>query len=312
MAPLDCRLEALDCYDRQELDAALLWLRRALAAEPGWSLGFNRLGRICLLATDYGAAATRFARVLAVDRADRDAASLLVSCRAQLCDGRGFLQAVRLASEAFRRSGGLRDGEADALGLLIGRYERLSAPLSAAPALRFFDDDDEPVDERLLRKALLALAGGAPERAIGFIGLLERMSAGGSLRRVQAGDVVRLKSEMLAGLGIDAARLAAEYRDRYLVVRSHSTGFFADVLHSLTQLVTANVIGRVPLIHWGPESGYWKECENVWTELFEPVSAVRLDDLRQAQSFFPGSFNAANLHLSNNAAWFRNKEGASL
>jgi len=93
---------------------------------------------------------------------------------------------------------------------------------------------------------------------------------------------------------------------RYLLIKSWGFGFWADVVQVLGSLLLAEVTGRIPVVHWGPESLFSdKSHQDCFTQFFEPVSAVSLRDLAALPnaSFLPARWNAGNLGESSPEKW---------
>jgi hypothetical protein len=199
------------------------------------------------------------------------------------------------------------------LASVIAGYAVWSQGLSAPPALRFFDEDDESEDARFLRKALLACAEGLFQRALRFLSTLVFKADLVQLRSVALADVEALQARICATLGIDRDRLGTGPERGVLLIRSHSSGFVADLFHVAIQLVVAELARRRPLVHWGQESAYWRpESDNLWTDFFEPIGMATLADIaRDARSFYPSFFGKTNLSASQNSPWFRNLDGSS-
>jgi len=83
---------------------------------------------------------------------------------------------------------------------------------------------------------------------------------------------------------------------RYLIIREWMAGFWSDVDHVLGACLTAEAAGRIPIVHWGPQSLYYSSGYNAWTRFFEPISEATLDDARRANnSYYPPKWNSENL-----------------
>ena len=92
--------------------------------------------------------------------------------------------------------------------------------------------------------------------------------------------------------------------ERYLLIKSWGFGFWADVVQVLGSLLLAEITGRMPLVYWGPDSRFSDKSErDAFTHYFEPVSAVSLQELVRAASFFPPRWNAGNLTQSGIPKW---------
>jgi hypothetical protein len=91
---------------------------------------------------------------------------------------------------------------------------------------------------------------------------------------------------------------------RYLLIKSWGFGFWADMVQVLGSLLLAEVTGRIPVIHWGPESLFSdKSDRDAFTHYFQPVSNLTLADMAQAASYFPPRWHAGNLKQSDLAKW---------
>ena len=92
----------------------------------------------------------------------------------------------------------------------------------------------------------------------------------------------------VAGKNLKAARAAAMVPlspepagPRYLLIRAWGHGFWSDVDHVMGGLLLAEMTGRLPIIHWGAESLFSTDpAGNAWTEFFEPINGLGLDDVR--------------------------------
>lgn len=82
-----------------------------------------------------------------------------------------------------------------------------------------------------------------------------------------------------------------------LLVKPWGAGFCSDVVHALSSCLLAEATGRAPLVWWDGRSLFRDEgVENAWTEFFEPVSGLAIDDAMRGDSFFPPKWNRTNLH----------------
>src|SRR5438105_5710456 len=67
---------------------------------------------------------------------------------------------------------------------------------------------------------------------------------------------------------------------RYLLIKSWGFGFWADMVQVLGSLLLAEATGRIPVIYWGSDSLFaGKSGQDGFTQYFEPVSNMSLDDL---------------------------------
>ena len=91
---------------------------------------------------------------------------------------------------------------------------------------------------------------------------------------------------------------------RYLLIKSWGCGFWADSVQVLGSLLLAEVTGRIPVTHWGPESLFSdKSGRDAFTRYFEPVSGAALADIAQGASYFPPRWHAGNLTGSDLGKW---------
>src|SRR5689334_19481117 len=93
---------------------------------------------------------------------------------------------------------------------------------------------------------------------------------------------------------------------RYLLIKGWGFGFWADVVQVLGSLLLAEITGRIPVIHWGPESRFSDQSgRDAFTQFFEPVSPVSLQDLAALPNagFLPARWNATNLATSDSSKW---------
>lgn len=303
-----------DSADRaDDLNGALRLARAAICLTPDSVDGIADLGKIHLLWQDYYGGAEWFDRAIAITPADLDLIKLLIYSRAQLGGAGGIRDWVdRLPSLIDAAAAQSLDvTEMVALRSTIVGFEAWSRMLSSPPELRFLDDDDETVDMRVLRKALLQCANRRYERALRFVSVLEFKAAIRALDGVHAEDVEKLRARICGELGIDLQQIGTGKERGYLVIRSHSSGFCADFVHTVVQLIVAEVARRRPVVYWGRESAYWSpDAENLWTEFFHPIGESLHELASRCGTFYPPSFSAGTLTSSNNSPWFNNTNGA--
>ena len=195
----------------------------------------------------------------------------------------------------------------------LRRYGEVARQMAFAPSIRIFDTHEEEREIRLWRKALTAYARKNLQEAIRFLVSLDPRYGGISHRQLVPSDLSRLKEMVTADLHIRPGSFRGGEGERFLIIRSHSSGFCADVAHVAVQLVVARACGRQPLVYWGRESAYADPAiDNLWDAFFEPVGTVSLPDLEdKALRCVPPPFTTANLRWSNNRPWFHNESGAS-
>jgi predicted O-linked N-acetylglucosamine transferase (SPINDLY family) len=104
-----------------------------------------------------------------------------------------------------------------------------------------------------------------------------------------------------AALAADERQRAAQPRSaqpRFLLIKAWGYGFWSDVDHVLGQCLLAHITGRLPVVHWGGNSLFGSQgVDNAFTQFFEPLSGVTLDDLASEPGlrFFPDKWRAATL-----------------
>lgn len=94
-------------------------------------------------------------------------------------------------------------------------------------------------------------------------------------------------------------------RPRYLLIRAWGQGFWSDVSHVLGQILTAEITGRTPVVHWGANSRFGSDTSNAnaWDHYFLPVSDRALSDIPgRWLSYFPPKWRDDNLKVRENGA----------
>lgn len=194
----------------------------------------------------------------------------------------------------------------DGLHRVVERYRTTAAEMAFAPGYRVFDEPDESREVRLWRKALTYYAEGDDFASLHHLVALDPLSGAPPLERVMKSDLDRLKTRILSERGIAGPPLASD-RERFLVIRSHASGFCADAIHAAVQLVAAELFARTPLVYWGKESAYAApEIDNLWDAFFEPIGPSLDEVQRQCATFYPPFFTPETLRKSNNRPWFHN------
>ena len=92
---------------------------------------------------------------------------------------------------------------------------------------------------------------------------------------------------------------------RYLLIRAWGQGFWSDVSHVIGQVLTAEITGRTPIVHWGANSrfGAGAQDSNAWNHYFLPVSNGTIADLAgRGLSYFPPKWRDDNLTVRENGA----------
>jgi protein O-GlcNAc transferase len=174
-------------------------------------------------------------------------------------------------------------------------------PSITAHARDAFDDGERGLAEAICRVQLHAGISG--EAARGVHELLARIAASVGRADVQAvhARLARLPAPVSTQPAqAPAAPAPPPASDRFLLIRAWGQGFFADVDHVLGQCLLAEITGRMPMVFWGKESRFGDGVSNAWGRYFEPVSALRFDDVvhaaRRGGTLFPPHWNAHNLH----------------
>lgn len=91
---------------------------------------------------------------------------------------------------------------------------------------------------------------------------------------------------------------------RYLVIKAWGYGFWSEGHHVASQLLLAELTGRIPVVHWGDNCLFRREGDaEAFGHFFQPPSAVRLEDLPAGASIYPAKWNAGNLRAENVNKW---------
>jgi hypothetical protein len=254
-------------------------------------------------------------RLLALDPMNPQVLELFCVLLCQV--GREELALRRLDEALAERPADAEDEPAKVLRFMaatLRRYYQAAQGMRVSPGFRIFDTPDEPLAARLWRKALIEYARKSYQRAIEFLFALDPRHGEPRSHPADPRDLERLRSLILQDLGIRREHFRDADGKRALIIRSTSSGFCADVAHVIVQLAVAQACGRTPLVYWGRESAYADpSIDNLWTEFFEPVSSISLNDLASRDArCFPPPFSPKDLRWSHNAPWFQNDNGASL
>lgn len=85
--------------------------------------------------------------------------------------------------------------------------------------------------------------------------------------------------------------------ERFLFIRAWGQGFWSDVDHVLGALLLADISGRTPIVHWGPNSRFRDPAaDNALSSFFEPPNDLTPDALRgKSFRFWPAKWTEANL-----------------
>jgi protein O-GlcNAc transferase len=89
----------------------------------------------------------------------------------------------------------------------------------------------------------------------------------------------------------------ADQPTRFLLIKAWGFGFWSDVSHIVSQLLIAELTGRIPIVHWGANSLFWDgTLPNAFEAYFEPVSAATTDNLRNEElTIWPPKWTHRNL-----------------
>jgi hypothetical protein len=84
---------------------------------------------------------------------------------------------------------------------------------------------------------------------------------------------------------------------KFHLIKAWGYGFTADLDHTLGHLLLAEMTGRTPIVYWGKSSLFRNDgVDNAWTDFFQPVSSVTIDQLSRPDfSFFPAKWSSGNL-----------------
>ncbi len=103
-----------------------------------------------------------------------------------------------------------------------------------------------------------------------------------------------------------APKPAAATGERVLLIKSWGAGFWADVSHVLGAALLAEMTNRTPVVHWGSNCLFGgSETHDAFSDYFEPLSPVTLQDLRNAppSDFFPPKWEPATLAWEDHNKW---------
>jgi protein O-GlcNAc transferase len=86
-------------------------------------------------------------------------------------------------------------------------------------------------------------------------------------------------------------------QEKFLLIKAWGYGFWSDVSHVLSQILVAEVAGRIPVVHWGSNSLFNDGTDsNAFEYYFNPVSGSEIKDLQQEDcNFWPPKWNHQNL-----------------
>ncbi len=117
-------------------------------------------------------------------------------------------------------------------------------------------------------------------------------------------DARALLAEIGRLAGVDAMGIYPDNRARYLLIKAWGFGFWADLDHVLGALLLADLTRRVPVVHWGTNSRYRdRGTDNAFEAFFAPVSGANLQDIEEAETFFPAKWNRDTLRTENFCKW---------
>jgi hypothetical protein len=78
-----------------------------------------------------------------------------------------------------------------------------------------------------------------------------------------------------------------------LLIKRWGAGFWSDVDHVAGQLAAADILARIPVVHWGTGGPYADGKTETFRLYFEPVSHLSVDDL--TGRIWPECWTAANI-----------------
>jgi|HubBroStandDraft_6_1064221.scaffolds.fasta_scaffold124480_2 hypothetical protein len=78
-----------------------------------------------------------------------------------------------------------------------------------------------------------------------------------------------------------------------LLIKRWGAGFWSDVEHVVGQLVAADILARIPVVHWGISGPYADGKIDTFGLYFQPLSDLSVDDL--TGSVWPECWTAANI-----------------
>ena len=113
-------------------------------------------------------------------------------------------------------------------------------------------------------------------------------------------DRAREMAQAARALAAQAAPKAVA-RPKYLLIKAWGYGFWSDMDHVVGQLLLAELSGRTPVVHWGPNTLFGAAgVANAFELFFRPVSGATQDGLAAwGQSFFPAKWTAGTLRDEN-------------
>ena len=91
----------------------------------------------------------------------------------------------------------------------------------------------------------------------------------------------------------------------FLLIKAWGFGFWSDLDHVLGSLLLAELTGRTPVVHWGPNSLFRDpDTPNAFEHYFQPVSSTTLANLMApGTSYYPPKWNAGNLQVEELDKW---------
>lgn len=93
--------------------------------------------------------------------------------------------------------------------------------------------------------------------------------------------------------------------ERFILIKSWGKGFWSDVDHVVGGLLLAEMTGRTPVIHWGPNCLFTAPgIDNAWPRYFEAINELAIDSVTgDDQTYFPSKWSASNLCEENLNLW---------
>jgi tetratricopeptide (TPR) repeat protein len=207
--------------------------------------------------------------------------------------------AIESFANALGRSGGA-DAARTALFELLreqGRDQRTSQFFGPAPA------DWDPDERTLWTTATAAWAAGDTVATYQTARTLwKRGRRAAEVAKILSAVAIEMNAYPTAARFTEMARNGAgprkeADRPRYLMIKAICAGFWGEVNHALSSAVFAEITGRQPLVHWGPECRYSSDgSENGWAEYFTPLSQATPEALRGMElSYAPEGWDRKNL-----------------
>jgi hypothetical protein len=89
-----------------------------------------------------------------------------------------------------------------------------------------------------------------------------------------------------------------EPEKRFLIITTTKNGFWYEMHHVLTQLVMAEITGRIPVVFWGKGCMYSiPGADNAFEQYFLPVSEYTVNDLNRVSETYSTDILEADKHM---------------